>query len=270
MSPEVPQNLKELDIAKLAGFGIDSELRITPFFNGSGILFSVGENNMQVEKAVLRARKIALVISGPSSAGKDSIVDGLVKKYGEVFERVKTCTTRQEIRPDEIEDPYIRMTASEFSAAVKRGEFLEHAPYAGEQVGTNRKVVEAALEGGKIPIFRVDPQGAKSLVEFWQKGDPLFKDCVVIYLSVVPESWWQLARRLLKRDVFDKAKDNRQQAREKVRTRWDQIKEDVGRMSSAHLFLINKKDRLNESVEEVKRLIDHYKNKLKDRKKLKL
>lgn len=267
MNPELPQKLGKLDITRLASSGIDNELQIIPFFTESRTLFSVVENIIQVEKAVPRAGKIVLVISGPSSAGKDSIVDGLVKKYGGVFERVKTCTTRQEIRSDEGEDPYIRMTPYQFSEAVKRDEFLEHAEYAGIQVGTNRRVVESALEGGKIPIFRVDPQGAKSLIEFWQNGDPLFKDCVVIYLNVVPEGWGQLARRLLKRDVFAKSTDDRQQARKKARIRWNQIKKDVGLMGAAHLVLINKKDELNESVELVRKLIDYYENELKNRKK---
>lgn len=270
MNLETGSKLNNLDVAKLASPEIGDSLQITPFSPDSRILFSVTNNINQLEKAVSRSSRIVLVVSGASAAGKDSLVDGLKTKYGDVFERVKTCTTRQEIRPDEVnEDPYIRMSPENFEAALARGEFLEHAQYGDIKVGTNRKIIESVLKGGKIPVFRIDPQGARSLLEFWQDQDPVFKNCLMIYLNVVPENWRQLARRLLGRDVFSKDRKSRPQARGKAKVRWSQIKKDIGLMNLAHLVLVNEKGQLEQSVTEVKRLVDYYKRKLENGKAVK-
>lgn len=66
------------------------------------------------------------IISGPSGAGEDSIINGL-KKYFSV-ERIITNTTR-EIRSGESQgNPYYFIRKEEFEERKSKGDFVEWAP----------------------------------------------------------------------------------------------------------------------------------------------
>lgn len=107
-------------------------------------------------------KPLLFVLSGPSGAGKDSIIDGLSKR-GLAFYRAITAVTRAP-RPDEIHGTHhYFLTSEEFSQWDAAGKFLETATVYGHRYGTPLHEVETALDRGQDVLLRVDVQGAASV-----------------------------------------------------------------------------------------------------------
>lgn len=102
------------------------------------------------------------VISGPSGAGKGTIVRNVLeRKPG--LELSVSCTTRP-IRPSERDGiDYRFISQADFLAMRDRGEFLESAEVYGNHYGTPRGPIDAALAGGRSTIAEIDVQGAAAV-----------------------------------------------------------------------------------------------------------
>jgi guanylate kinase len=99
------------------------------------------------------------IISGPSGAGKGTLVKELVRRNPETWVSV-SATTRCP-RPGERDGvDYYFLTPGEFEGRVRAGEFLEHAEVHGNRYGTLRRSVERRLSHGLDVILEIDPQGA--------------------------------------------------------------------------------------------------------------
>lgn len=110
----------------------------------------------------LSPRSLLLVLSGPSGAGKDSIIEGLCSR-GVEFYRAITAVTR-EPRPNEVHGTHhYFLTPDEFSLWEAQGRFLETATVYGHRYGTPLQEVTAAINRGQDVILRVDVQGAATV-----------------------------------------------------------------------------------------------------------
>jgi guanylate kinase len=99
------------------------------------------------------------IISGPSGAGKGTLVKELVTKLSDLW--VSVSATTRTPRPGEHDGvDYYFLTPAEFEARVRAGEFLEHAAVHGNRYGTLRRAVERRLGRGMDVILEIDPQGA--------------------------------------------------------------------------------------------------------------
>ena len=102
------------------------------------------------------------MISGPSGAGKDSIVDGLAQQ-GMAFYRAITAVTRDPRPAEQHGTHHYFLTAEEFSRWEAEGKFLETALVYGHRYGTPLHEVTTALDRGQDVLLRVDVQGAASI-----------------------------------------------------------------------------------------------------------
>lgn len=110
----------------------------------------------------LISQSLLFVLSGPSGAGKDSIIEGLGKR-GLDFHRAITAVTR-EPRPNEVHGTHhYFLTPDEFAQWGAEGKFLETATVYGHRYGTPLEEVTPAMDGGKDVILRVDVQGAATV-----------------------------------------------------------------------------------------------------------
>lgn len=102
--------------------------------------------------------KNIVIISGPSGAGEDSVIDGLKKLLP--VERVITSTTRAP-RPGEQEgNPYYFLARKDFENKVAAGEFIEHAKeYNQELYGVTRDEIERVSKSGNIGIWKIEYKG---------------------------------------------------------------------------------------------------------------
>ncbi len=121
------------------------------------------------------AAQMLIVVSGPSGAGKDSVVRLLLEREPDlVF--VVTTTTRP-MRADEVDGrDYFFVSGEEFLRRIEADEFVEYALVYGEHKGVSRKEVEAALEKGKDPVLRIDVQGAARIKR-------LYPNALLIFLT---------------------------------------------------------------------------------------
>jgi guanylate kinase len=99
------------------------------------------------------------VISGPSGAGKGTVVAGLLKRKPELVLSV-SATTRP-ARPGERHGvDYEFISRPEFMARRYRGGFLEWAEVFDNLYGTPRSPVDVAISQGRDVILELDIQGA--------------------------------------------------------------------------------------------------------------
>lgn len=100
-----------------------------------------------------------IIISGPSGAGKGTLVDHLVARVPRLWASV-SATTRKP-RPGELEGrDYYFLSPQEFGSLVERGELLEWAEVHGHRYGTPARTVEEHLAQGIDVVLEIDPQGA--------------------------------------------------------------------------------------------------------------
>jgi guanylate kinase len=99
------------------------------------------------------------VITGPSGVGKGTLIQRLLERCPGI-ELSVSATTRA---PREGETPgreYHFLTREEFNERVERGEFVEHAEYAGNRYGTLRSELERQASG---IVLEIDLQGARQI-----------------------------------------------------------------------------------------------------------
>ena len=141
--------------------------------------------------------KYAIVIAGPSGAGKTSVADALIEKLGNL-EMSRSATTRPR-RTDGREDEYVYLSVEEFEDSIKSGSVLEYTNYSGNYYGTRRTEIDRIYESGKMPILVLDYNGVRSLKERFEY--PVF--AFYVYTSL-DEAERRLRERDLSFDVTEK------------------------------------------------------------------
>ena len=133
--------------------------------------------------------KPVFVVTGPSGAGKGTLIHALLDRVLEL-EVAISATTRLRRRGEEDGREYWFLSDAEFARRVAEGDFLEHVTYvSGKRYGTLRDEVDRIRDGGKIPVLELETEGALNVKED-------VPGAVTIFISApVPE----LERRLRER-----------------------------------------------------------------------
>lgn len=105
-----------------------------------------------------------IVISGPSGAGKGTLVSRLLERVPDAWVSV-SATTRQPREGEKDGVHYFFMDPDRFTDLVDEGGFLEWAHVHGNYYGTPRASVEKAIAEGKQVILEIDVQGALQVRE---------------------------------------------------------------------------------------------------------
>ena len=130
-----------------------------------------------------------LVVTGPSGAGKGTLIRELVERIPEI-EVTVSATTRERRRGEEDGREYWFLSDDDFLERVGRGEFLEHVEYvSGHRYGTLRSELERIARRGHVPLLELETGGALRV-----KGE--VPGAVTIFISARVE---ELERRLRER-----------------------------------------------------------------------
>jgi len=99
------------------------------------------------------------VITGPSGAGKGTLIRELIARIPELALAV-SATTRER-RPGEVEGRhYWFLSEEEFDRAVAEGDFLEWVPYVAARYGTLRRELDRIAGEGHAPVLELEIEGA--------------------------------------------------------------------------------------------------------------
>ena len=139
------------------------------------------------------ARGRLFVVSGPSGAGKGTVVQEALRRRPDIFLSV-SATTRPARAGERNGVHYHFISSNDFLAQRDSGGFLEWAEVYGNLYGTPRAAVDAALASGRDVICELDIQGALSVKRARH-------DAVLVFIE--PPSLDDLFMRLRRRGTED-------------------------------------------------------------------
>ena len=129
---------------------------------------------------------LLFVVSGPSGAGKDTLVAELRKRYDRI--RYSVSATTRPARAGEVHgQDYFFLTAQEFTERQAASDFLETRIYNDHSYGTPRSFIDQTLEQGYDVIMKPEVNGALAV-------KAAYPDAVLIFL--LPDKFSHLRARL--------------------------------------------------------------------------
>ena len=161
-----------------------------------------------------------LVISGPSGAGKGTLVSKLLDTDPS-FAFSVSVTTRNR-RENEIEDVHYHfISEEEYDKLLSEDAFIEHASVHGHRYGTLKSEVYDRMERGQNVLLDIDPQGARAVME-------KEKDCVSVF--ILPPSYHDLKVRLHTRNT---------EREEEIQRRLNNARGEIEQMHRYRYLIVN-------------------------------
>ena len=184
-----------------------------------------------------------VVISGPSGAGKGSVVLELLNIYKEKKEKVHlsvSATTRNP-REGEVDGiSYHFITLNDFENKIKNNELLEYNQYAtGKYYGTLKRHVFDYLEKGYDVILEIDINGYKQVIKNYPNAIGIF---------IMPPSLKVLEKRL---------RDRGTETEEQIKKRLEVARSEIKSKKIYPYVIINENGKIFETAEKVYNIINN-------------
>lgn len=190
---------------------------------------------------------LLIVISGPSGAGKDSVIQRM-KERSLPFHFVVTATTRPPRQGEVHGKDYFFLSKDEFAEMIERAELLEYAIVYNDYKGIPKAQVREALASGQDVIMRIDVQGAASV-------HTLAPEAVLIFLTTQDEN--ELELRLRERKTED---------REGLKLRIATARQELRRIEEFDYVVVNRQNKLDETVDVICAIISAEHHRVQQRK----
>ncbi len=175
-----------------------------------------------------------LVISGPSGAGKGTLVARLLEKDPSFCFSVSVTTRGR--RENEIEDVHYHfISEEEYDKLLAEDTFIEHACVHGHRYGTLKSEVYDRMEKGQNVLLDIDPQGAREVMS-------KEKDCVSVF--ILPPSYHDLKVRLHTRNTENE---------EEIQRRLNNARGEIRQMDRYRYLIVN--DNLELAFEQLSAIV---------------
>jgi guanylate kinase len=183
----------------------------------------------------LNNRGTLFIISGPSGAGKGTVLGRVMQNRDDLFVSI-SATTRQP-REGEVDGVnYYFVSKKRFEEMIAAQQVLEYACYCGNYYGTPLEAVEQRLAQGMNVILEIEVVGAA-------KVKTIKPDAVSIFIT--PPSMQVLEKRL---------RDRGTETEEVIRGRLDTARREIQEIDKYDYIVIN--DELETAVGELETIID--------------
>ncbi|MDQ3004849.1 MAG: guanylate kinase [Chloroflexota bacterium] len=200
-----------------------------------------------VEFNIHYPQPLLIVISGPSGAGKDTVMQRM-KERGLPFHFVVTATTRPKRMNEEHGKDYLFISSEEFARMIDEDELIEHAIVYGDYKGIPKQQVREALASGMDVVMRLDVQGAETVRK-------LAPEALMIFITTESEA--ALVHRLETR---------RTETADSMAIRIATARKELNRVDAFDYVIVNRNFHLDESVDIIRAIIDAEHHRVKPRK----
>lgn len=176
-----------------------------------------------------------LVVSGPTAAGKGTIVKELLNTRDDVVESI-SATSRYKRANEEEGREYFFKTKEEFEELIKNDQLLEYAIVHGNYYGTPKKFVEENISLGKVVILEIDVQGAEQVREKFENQVSVF---------VIPPR---------KKDIEHRLRNRGTETEEMIKVRLETAEREFDQIKNYDYFLVN--DYVDVATKRLENIID--------------
>ena len=190
---------------------------------------------------------LLIVISGPSGAGKDTVMQRM-KERGLPFHFVVTATTRPKRTNETHGKDYWFVSKEEFARMINEDELIEHAIVYGDYKGIPKQQVREALASGMDVVMRIDVQGAETVRR-------MADEALMIFITT--ESEEDLVRRLESR---------RTETEDALAIRIATARKELKRLEAFDYVIVNREFHLDETVDTIRAIIEAEHHRVNPRK----
>ncbi|MCT1795528.1 guanylate kinase [Helcococcus kunzii] len=176
-----------------------------------------------------------LVVSGPTAAGKGTIVKELLKIRKDVVQSISVTSRYKRINEEEGRE-YFFKTKEEFEQLIEEGQLLEYATVHGNYYGTPKKFVEENIKLGKVVILEIDVQGAQQVREKFDNQVSVF---------VIPPR---------KIDIENRLRHRGTETEEMIKIRLETAEREFDQIKYYDYFLVN--DYVDVATKRLENIID--------------
>ncbi|HVN15615.1 MAG TPA: guanylate kinase [Anaerolineales bacterium] len=195
----------------------------------------------------IQPNPLLIVISGPSGAGKDSVVQRMQER-GLPFHFVVTATTRPQ-RANEVNGrDYFFVSKEEFARMIEQNELFEYAIVYGDYKGNSKQQVRQALASGKDVVMRLDVQGAETIRK-------LAPDALLIFITTENED-----------ELVNRLRDRKTETHEELALRIATARKELQRIQAFDYVIVNHDFRLDHTVDVIRAIIEAEHHRVKQRK----
>ncbi len=184
------------------------------------------------EAGLITGPGLLFVVSGPSGAGKDTLVEAL-REHRPGLRYSVSATTRARRPEERNETHYLFVSGAEFRRMLDEDALLEWREYGGNLYGTPRDYIEQSLSEGYDVIMKPEVNGALAV-------KAAYPDAVLIFL--VPDRFSNLRERLLAR---------RTETNEEIARRLEIAQQEMKFIRRFDYIVVNAQDRPQEAVRDL-------------------
>ena len=175
-----------------------------------------------------------IVISGPSGAGKGTVISKLLEDNKDLWLSI-SATSRKPRGKEKDGVEYYFLSEEDFEKKIDEDYFLEYAKYQDNYYGTPKSTIVDKLKEGLDVILEIEIQGAAKIKELVPEA---------IFIFILPPTEKELLKRLIGRNTEDS---------NKIIKRFERAYKEINEVTKYNYVVVN--DEIDNAVEKVKSII---------------